>query len=334
MDALPELPAAVVPTADPPIGLPDTPAPPLVRARIHALRPGTFPADPMPLTVSVDDLIALAAAYDPTRYQAPVVIGHPLTDDPAWGWVLDAAVGDTGLWLEVELLPEMAELVQAGSYRTVSVALWTPNAPGNPAPGVWSLKHLGFLGAQPPAVKGLAAVRLNNDAGTGITIITCEELTNMITPDTASAAVVALHERETAINARETALNRREAELRLAGYRGEIEQHVAAGRVTAAEVEPLALLMERLTGTATITLSEGDTPALDVLRQHLARLPARVTLGEHAAPTPLPTVALPKIPHGYRLSEAGLDLHSRAVAHQATHHTDYLTAVRAVQAHA
>jgi len=332
MDALTELPAAAA-AADPALGTPPASAPPLTRARIHALRPGTFPAAPIDLTLTVDDIMAMASAYDPTRYQAPVVIGHPLTDDPAWGWVLATSADEFGLWLEVDLLPEMAELIRERRYAAVSVALWTPDAPGNPAPGVWSLRHLGFLGARPPAVKGLQAVRLNADAEQGVLSITCEERSmNQTTPNQTQ-----LSERDAALTAREAALNRRETELRLAGFRAEVEQHVAAGRVTAAEVGSLAQIMERLHSVAAVTLAEGEqaTPAIDLLRAHLSALPARVALGEHAAAAAAlasPRVPLPKIPGGYRLSESGLDLHTRAVAWQATNKTDYLTAVRAVQA--
>ena len=33
------------------------------------------------------DLAAVAAAYDAAVHEAPLVIGHPKTDDPAMGWV-------------------------------------------------------------------------------------------------------------------------------------------------------------------------------------------------------------------------------------------------------
>ena len=33
------------------------------------------------------DLQRTAAAYDPAKFDAPLVLGHPKTDDPAYGWV-------------------------------------------------------------------------------------------------------------------------------------------------------------------------------------------------------------------------------------------------------
>lgn len=312
-----------------------------VRARVHAIAPGTWPADPQPITLTAEDIAAIAAAYDPARYQAPVVIGHPETDDPAWGWIVGATAEQDGLWLDVELLPEMADLVREGRYRAVSVSLWMPDAPGNPAPGVWSLKHLGYLGAVPPAVKGLAPTRLDaaQRAAPTITITMTETAeasskeTTMSEPTKPDTQTAQLAEREAKLAEREAAIARREREIRRAAYAQELEAHVAAGRILPAEKGELVELMERLEGAAAITLAEGgERSALDALRGFLARLPQRVALGEHAKPAAKTAVTLPGIPQGYRLSERGLELHTRAVEYMAAHPgTDYLAAVRAVE---
>lgn len=39
------------------------------------------------LDFSESDLAASAAAYDPAKHEAPIVVGHPKTDGPAYGWV-------------------------------------------------------------------------------------------------------------------------------------------------------------------------------------------------------------------------------------------------------
>jgi hypothetical protein len=318
--------------------------PGFVAARVHALMPGTWPADPQPITITAEDIAAIAAAYNPQKYQAPVVIGHPETDSPAWGWVLDASAELDGLWLDVELLPEMADLVREGRYKAVSVSLWMPDAPGNPTPGVWSLKHLGYLGAVPPAVKGLAPTQLQAADTDERTIIITSEASHgaeqqqkeiMTMAETKNDGdAVQLAERERQIAEREAAIARRERELKRATYAQEIDAHVAAGRILPAEKSDLVELMERLDGAATVTLAEGgERPALDLLRDFLARLPSRVTLGEHAkAQQNSESVVMPSVPQGYKLSERGLMLHSRALEYMAAHAgTDYLTAVRAVE---
>ena len=39
------------------------------------------------VTFTDDDLAAIASGYDPAYSEAPVVIGHPAENGPAYGWV-------------------------------------------------------------------------------------------------------------------------------------------------------------------------------------------------------------------------------------------------------
>lgn len=102
------------------------------------------------------DLAASAAAYDPKLHQAPIVVGHPKTDDPAYGWVAGLSVDQDGLQASPEQVdPDFAEMVKAGRFKKISASFYLPDSPANPVPGVYYLRHVGFLGAQAPAVKGL-----------------------------------------------------------------------------------------------------------------------------------------------------------------------------------
>lgn len=111
------------------------------------------------LAFSEADVAAIAASYDPALHEAPIVVGHPRDDAPAYGWVGALAADGGTLRAEArQVEPVFAELVNAGRFKKVSVALYAPDAPANPKPGGWYLRHVGFLGAQPPAVKGLKPV--------------------------------------------------------------------------------------------------------------------------------------------------------------------------------
>ncbi|MDD5249649.1 MAG: hypothetical protein PHY45_11720 [Rhodocyclaceae bacterium] len=102
------------------------------------------------------DVVASAAAYDPAKFEAPLVVGHPKTDAPAYGWVKSVGVDGGVLFAQPDQVdPAFAEIVAAGRYKKISASFYAPNAPGNPVPGVYYLKHVGFLGAAAPAVKGL-----------------------------------------------------------------------------------------------------------------------------------------------------------------------------------
>ena len=127
---------------------------------IHIFRPGRHTSmQGATIDFGEGDLIATAKAYDPTRHEAPLVIGHPRADAPAWGWVGGLTADEGGLFATPRQLdPAFAEMVRAGRFKKVSASFYTPDSPHNPVPGVYYLRHVGFLGAQPPAVKGLAPV--------------------------------------------------------------------------------------------------------------------------------------------------------------------------------
>ena len=111
------------------------------------------------LAFGESEIVGIAAAYDPALSEAPIVIGHPRTDAPAYGWVKALSARGDRLYAEPDQVDAaFAELVESGRYKKVSACFYRPAAPANPKPGAYYLRHVGFLGAQPPAVKGLAPV--------------------------------------------------------------------------------------------------------------------------------------------------------------------------------
>lgn len=124
---------------------------------LHIFRSGTQTAmSGETLNFSAADLAATANAYDPAKHEAPIVIGHPEHDAPAWGWVKTLRAEKDDLEAEPKQVdPKFAEIVKAGRYKKISASFYSPTSPNNPVPGVYYLRHVGFLGAQPPAVKGL-----------------------------------------------------------------------------------------------------------------------------------------------------------------------------------
>jgi hypothetical protein len=117
---------------------------------------------------TVDDVKGMAAVYAPALHEAPLVIGHPMDDKPSQGWVTALEATDEGVLLMTarKVDPIFAADVKAGRFLKRSASFYPPHAPNNPAPGKWYLRHVAWLGAQPPAVKGLADVNFGatNDA--------------------------------------------------------------------------------------------------------------------------------------------------------------------------
>lgn len=97
------------------------------------------------------DLEEMEASYDPTVEEAPLVIGHPKTDAPAWGWVSSVKkVGDWLLCQPHKVAKVFKDAVNEGRFNKISVKLEDNQ-----------LKHVGFLGAALPAVPGLGSATLS-----------------------------------------------------------------------------------------------------------------------------------------------------------------------------
>lgn len=107
----------------------------------------------------------IVASYDPKAHEAPVVIGHPRTNGPAYGWVRGVRRDGDRLVTDIAFAEGLTEAIRAGHYRKVSASLYTPSSVGNPTPGRYHLRHVGLLGAQPPAVKGLREIELAEHDG-------------------------------------------------------------------------------------------------------------------------------------------------------------------------
>ena len=115
----------------------------------------------------LDRIVAAHATADP----APVVVGHPESDAPAFAWI--DGLRRTGDRLQAKLrdiAPAFREAVEAGRYAGRSIALQGD-----------TLRHLGFLGGRAPAVPGLAPTCFASEPETVIAfaeetpVITCDD---------------------------------------------------------------------------------------------------------------------------------------------------------------
>ncbi|WP_315568775.1 peptidase [Haemophilus parahaemolyticus] len=102
------------------------------------------------------DLQQAVEAYDVAYHEAPAVIGHPTMEAPAYAWVKGLQLDGDVLKAELDQVhPEFADMVAEGRFKKVSASFYLSDSPDNPKQGSLYLRHVGFLGAMPPAVKGL-----------------------------------------------------------------------------------------------------------------------------------------------------------------------------------
>ncbi|MGR3760897.1 hypothetical protein ACUXV3_12320 [Roseobacteraceae bacterium NS-SX3] len=132
-----------------------------VTRSVEVFRAGTFRAmNGQDFAFSAEDVAAIAANYDAEAAPAPVVVGHPKHDDPAFGWAEGFEVNEAGTLVArlKDLAPEFVSAVEQGRYRKISMKFFPPDAAANPAPGTYYPRHIGFLGGAAPAVPGLKPV--------------------------------------------------------------------------------------------------------------------------------------------------------------------------------
>jgi hypothetical protein len=118
---------------------------------IEIFRAGDYPQGKF----SPEDLDQIVAAYNPALHEAPLVVGHPADNKPAYGWVAELKrEGPTLLARAKDVVPAFEEMVKAGLFKKRSASFYR----NYPEAGKLYLRHVGFLGAQPPEVKGLKDV--------------------------------------------------------------------------------------------------------------------------------------------------------------------------------
>lgn len=96
----------------------------------------------------LDKIIENYNSEDP----APIVIGHPQTNSPAFGWIEKVKrVADRLIAVPKQLNDQFVDLVKNGAFKKRSISI-TPDL---------KLVHVGFLGAAAPAVEGLKEIQFN-----------------------------------------------------------------------------------------------------------------------------------------------------------------------------
>ena len=107
-------------------------------------------------------------SYNPKNYKAPAIISHNTQGIPdkvlhknkslSYGVAKSLSVVGDRLKVNFDKLsPKIKNHFDKGELLAVSPSFYHPKNRANPTPGKWSLRHCAFLGAEPPAIKGLAS---------------------------------------------------------------------------------------------------------------------------------------------------------------------------------
>ncbi|MBF0610364.1 MAG: peptidase [Magnetococcales bacterium] len=307
------------------------------------------------------DLIATADAYKPNVHEAPLVVGHPQLDAPAFGWVVSLQVEGDLLLAETRQVDEsFAEMVRQGRFKKVSASFYLPDSPRNPQPGVYYLRHVGFLGAEPPAIKGLPdpAFADGPEGGDTISLEYCEmegagqrggvlhrlrqwialrfgqAEAETVVPEACLVPEVhpAFSEREQQLETRHRQQEQREEAWRQQRVVEFVESLVGSGQLVPAEREHWVAMLNLVGQREQVAFGEeGEGSLASWLRQWLSQRPVVVQYSELAGDTVAGWDEGYQTPVGYRVEAGSLALHQRILAYSRQSGSDYVTAMRAVR---
>ena len=273
------------------------------------------------------DLAGMAASYNPALREAPLTVGHPKDNLPAYGWVKGVGRGANGSLVITphQVEPQFAEMVVAGRFKKRSASFYPPQAPNNPTRGQWYLRHVAFLGAQPPAVAGLKDIQFSAADADGAVnfsepatdpanppiskpVIPPQEIDDMskelqaqldeanakLAAETAArtkaeAEAVAHKKTATDAQAQATQFAEKARADRKAGFVSFADAQVAAGRLLPKDKDIAVATLDALADAAPVEFAEGDTTRKVSPAQWLQDLMAQakpvVSFGEHASGT-------------------------------------------------
>lgn len=297
------------------------------------------------------DVAGMVASYDPALREAPLTVGHPEHNLPAYGWVKGLGLNSAGnlVMNTHQVQPQFAEMVGAKLFKKRSASFYPPTHSNNPKPGHWYLRHVAFLGAQPPAIAGLADFAdaldgaVSFSEGTDAPPVSppatlfnpeqdpmTQELKDQLAAAQAQNATLQATATQAAADAAaaqaqlaqfaETA--RRE---RLAGFTSFAEAQIKTGCLLPKEKDAAVAVLATLADATPVSFAEGGATrtvsAVAWLQDLIARAKPVVSFGEHA-----PGAAA--APGTAGLSDAELD--ARATAHARQHKVSYAEALSAV----
>lgn len=222
-----------------------------------------------------DEMIEKAVMnFDSKVHEPPVVVGHPKDNMPAFGWVaaLKQAVNDGKNVLMAkfkQVAPEFEDWVQKGMYKKRSASFY-PNG---------TLRHVGFLGAVPPAVQGLPDIKFSSSTSTleffQKTVMETDQESNFTENDVQRIVDEKVREErkrsERVMAEKERLFKRHKQNLKIINF---IEEKVKGGILPPAIVQMgLVEFMQELDDHSTFEFSENEeSTALEFMIEFIERL--------------------------------------------------------------
>ena len=205
------------------------------------------------------DLDKIVANFNEKNLSVPIVIGHPKTNSPAYGWIEDVKrEGSKLLAKPKQVAQEFKEWVNKGLYKNRSISLY-PDL---------TLRHVGFLGATAPAIKGLEEFQFEENSDfEEYTLEVAQEPPKRNDSDESELNRLKeenqnfneqLTSKDEKIKELEQKLNTQEKEKRAMQYEQFASELIDGGNITPAQKSFVVDFMEICNTTNEYEFSEGD----------------------------------------------------------------------------
>ncbi len=223
---------------------------------------------------TTSDLEKIVKNYNAKQHEAPVVVGHPKDNAPAFGWVAGLKTDGKKLYARFkQLIPEFIDAVKRGLYKKRSISLYPD----------FSLRHIGFLGAVPPAIKGLADIKFcenesitiefNDKNGSG------EKAFSQKTRGSQSMTARKT-DRESEVSRLKAQLKEEQKKNRLSEFKEFVNRLHSGGKIVSELRDDVVELMEVMHQIGEYEFSEGNVYVVDKFRDYLEKQPPIVHFGE------------------------------------------------------
>jgi len=209
------------------------------------------------------DLEKIVKNYNTKKYEAPLVVGHPKDNAPAFGWVEELKTDGKTLFAKFkQLVPEFIEAVKQGLYKKRSISLY-PDL---------TLRHIGFLGAVAPAVKGLSDIKFSENDSIIIEFNSQkEELSSMTEKKPCKDAE---------IENLKAQLKAEQSKNRRSEFNEFVNNLHSKGKLVSDFQSTVLDLMDTLYEVGEVNFSEGKANALDKFKNYLEKQPVMVDFEE------------------------------------------------------
>ena len=128
------------------------------------------------ISFSETELQLSVQAYAADKWLAPLVINHPKNDAPPLGTVKKLTLQDGNLYATAQFSEPLIQQGREKKFKGVSARWFRPTEAGNPRPGTWYLRHIGFLEKVNPAVKGMTPVAFSEQDDIASYFDSCSDL--------------------------------------------------------------------------------------------------------------------------------------------------------------